>query len=132
MNFAVIKTGGKQYFVKENKILKVEKLAGEVGDQIVFDKVLMLADEAGQKVEIGQPELAGVSVEARIMAQGRDRKIRVVKYKNKTRYHKVYGHRQCFTQVRITKIGGGAVAKKPVEKKAVAKKSAVKKTSVKK
>ena len=123
MTIAVIKTGGKQYKIKENQQLKVEKLAGEVGEKIVFDNVLLVADAEGKNVQIGQPILE-VKIEAEIMEQGKARKVSVVKYKAKTRYHKTQGHRQAFTRVKILKIGAGSLS---VEKKVVAKKQTVKK-----
>ena len=111
MNLAVIKTGGKQYIVKPNDKLKIEKLPEEKGKNFVFDKNLMICDKTTQQargkkaeIKIGDPFVKGAKVEAEILEQGRDKKIRVTKYKSKTRYHKVYGHRQPFTQVKINKI----------------------------
>ena len=101
---AVIATGGKQYIVKPEQILKVEKIEGEVGDILQFDTVLLLSDDEGQTVNIGTPIVEGAKVEAEIIEQGRSKKIRVVKYKPKVRYKKVYGHRQHFTKVKITSI----------------------------
>ncbi|MFA5133985.1 MAG: 50S ribosomal protein L21 [Patescibacteria group bacterium] len=95
---AVIKTGGKQYIVKENDKLKVEKLEGNVGDTIKLEEVL-LADE-----KIGSPLLPGAYVEAKIVRQDKDKKIRVVKFKSKVRYLRTRGHRQPFTELQITKI----------------------------
>lgn len=102
MKFAVIKTGGKQYKVSEKDKLKVEKLNTEEGKNVDFDQVLLVAD--GDKVEIGTPTLKK-RVTAKVLSQGRAKKVRVVKYKPKVRYHKVYGHRQPFTEVQIEKIG---------------------------
>lgn len=101
LKLAVIKTGAKQYKVKEGDKIKVEKLLGEEGDKFEFDNVLLIAD--GNKVELGKPNL-DMKVEATVLRQARARKVRVEKYKNKTRYHKVYGHRQHFTELEITKI----------------------------
>jgi len=101
---AVIKTGGKQYAVKAGDKLKLEKLPAEVGKNFDFDEVLLIADEDGKQIEVGQPVLKGAKVAAEILEQGRNKKIRVVKYKPKTRYHKVYGHHQAFTKVEIKKI----------------------------
>ncbi|PIR93760.1 50S ribosomal protein L21 [Candidatus Falkowbacteria bacterium CG10_big_fil_rev_8_21_14_0_10_39_11] len=122
MSFAVIKTGGKQYKVSEGEQLKIEKIPGEAGDKVSFDQVLLISDATGEKVDLGQPFLDGKTVEAEIIEQARARKINVVKYKAKVRYHKVYGHRQHFTKVRILKIGGAA--------KAAASKPAIEKSSV--
>ena len=131
MAFAVIKTAGKQYLVNDNQFLKLDKKIGEVGETVTFDTILLTADEDGKNVKIGEPVLAGVTVEAEVVRQGHSRTVRVVNYKSKTRQHKVYGHRQPFTQVKITAIGG--VASKPVtEEKAPVKESAEKKTVAKK
>lgn len=104
MTIAVIKTGGKQYKISKDEVLKVEKLKGEKGDKIKFDKVLLLSDEKGAKLQVGQPYLEGKAVEAEILEQGRDKKVDVIKYKRKTRYRRKQGHRQEFTKVKITKI----------------------------
>lgn len=91
--------------VKPGILLTIEKLEGEAGGEIVFDKVLLLADEAGGEVKLGTPYLNGVSVSATIEAQGRSKKIRVVKYKRKVRYKRVHGHRQAFTKVKVKTVG---------------------------
>lgn len=97
--FAVIETGGKQYLVQTGQLLTIEKLPVETGKQIVFDKVLLLAGDNGKNVRIGTPYLDGVSIAATVEAQGRSRKLRVVKFKRKIRYKRVRGHRQHFTKV---------------------------------
>ncbi len=102
--FAVIQTGGKQYLVKEDQILKIEKLPGEKGSEIVFDKVLLLANEEGTEVKVGQPFLANTQVKAEILEQGRSRKVMVIKFKRKTRYKRKRGHRQEYTKIKIMKI----------------------------
>lgn len=99
--FAVIETGGKQYLVKTGDVLKVEKLDAEAGKGVVFEKVLLTADDNGANVKIGNPYLKGVSISADVEAQGRGDKIRVIKFKNKIRYKRVIGHRQAFTKVKI-------------------------------
>jgi large subunit ribosomal protein L21 len=101
MKFAVIKTGGKQYRVTEGQKLNVEKLNTEKDKNIEFDQVLLFAD--GDKVDIGTP-LTKHKVGAKVLEQGKAKKVMVVKYKPKVRYHKAYGHRQPFTQVLIEKI----------------------------
>ncbi|MGB9847732.1 MAG: 50S ribosomal protein L21 [Minisyncoccia bacterium] len=101
---AVIETGGKQYLVKEGEKIKTEKLLGKAGDVIVFDKVLLVADEKGEGVEIGKPYLEKHSVEAEIIKTARSRKIIVFRYHSKTRYRKKKGHRQWYTEVKIKKI----------------------------
>ena len=101
MKFAVIKTGGKQYKVAEKDKLKVEKLKAEKGQTIEFDQVLLYVD--GDKVELGKPALKK-KVTAKVLTQNKAKKVRVEKYKPKVRYHKVYGHRQPYTEVQIEKI----------------------------
>ncbi|HLD31656.1 MAG TPA: 50S ribosomal protein L21 [Patescibacteria group bacterium] len=102
--FAVIETGGKQYLVKADDVVKIEKLPVEAGKTVVFDKVLLIAEEDGSKLELGRPYVAGAKVEAVVEVQGRSRKVRVVKFKRKVRYKRVQGHRQPFTQVKIVKL----------------------------
>ncbi len=97
----VIKTGGKQYLVKAKSKLKVEKIEGAVVSEVIFDQILLQTDEQGDKVEFGTPVLKGAKVKAKILKQGRGRKVEVVKFKRKTRYHKKYGHRQPFTEIEI-------------------------------
>lgn len=100
--FAVIKTGGKQYKVAEGQVLKIEKLEAEEGKEVSFDDVLMVSDEADLK--IGVPKVEGAKVSAKVVKNGRARKIIVFKYRAKKRYKKKAGHRQNFTEVQITKI----------------------------
>ncbi len=102
---AIIETGGKQYTVSENTILKVEKLGKTKGDEVEFDKVLMVKDNEG--VKVGKPFVEGAKVRGRVLREGRDKKIIVFKYKNKVNYHKKTGHRQPFTEVMIEKIEVG-------------------------
>ena len=98
---AVIKVGGKQYYVQENQEIFVEKLDAEAGDTVKFDQVLML------DIKIGSPYLANVTVEGEVIKNGKQKKIRVYKYKSKDRSNrKTQGHRQPYTKVRITKING--------------------------
>ena len=99
---AVIKTGGKQYKVKEGQTLKIEKLAKKEGDKVKFD-TLMTASSDGNDLVLGKPSL-GQKVEGKILEQGKGDKVVVVKYKNKTRYLRTKGHRQLFTKVEITSI----------------------------
>ncbi|MFH1413186.1 MAG: 50S ribosomal protein L21 [bacterium] len=102
MKIAVIKTGGKQYKVKEGQNLKVEKLSKEEGDKVKFD-TLLVSDSKAENIEIGKPSL-GDKVEAKIIEQGKGDKVKVVKYKRKTRYKRTIGHRQPYTKIEITKI----------------------------
>lgn len=100
--FAVIKTGGKQYVVKEGDVLKVEKLEAEQGKAVSFE-VLLMGEADGSVVEIGMPVLSS-QVSAEVVEHGRGAKIEVVKYKAKSRYRRRVGHRQPFTKVKIGKI----------------------------
>lgn len=102
--FAVIETGGKQYLVKEGDVVKVEKINLEPNQELKLEKVLLLAEESGQKVDLGNPYLSGASVLALVQKHGRNKKIRVVKFKRKVRYRKAVGHRQEFSEIKITKI----------------------------
>ena len=98
--FSIIETGGKQYKVKEGDKIKVEKLDGEAGTEVIFDKVLLkVSDE--DNVEIGQPYLKDVKVIGEITNQGRNKKLIVYKYKPKKRERTKKGHRQMFTEVLI-------------------------------
>jgi len=101
--YAVVATGGKQYKVETGDILRVEKLSGDVGAEVAFDQVLMLAD--GDNVQIGQPVVEGASVKGHIVEQGKHKKILVFKYKRRKRYRRKQGHRQQFTAVKIDTIG---------------------------
>jgi len=100
--YAVIKTGGKQYRVEPGGEVKVEKLPGNAGDEITFDKVLMTSD--GDTVNVGKPFLEDARVVGRLTRQGRNRKIIVFKYKKRKGYRKKRGHRQDFSLVKIEEI----------------------------
>lgn len=102
MKIAIIKTGGKQYRVKEGQIIKVEKLAAEAGSTVKFD-TLLVSDEEANNLELGAPSL-GEKVSAEVIKTAKDDKVTVVKYKSKTRYKKTVGHRQLKTAVKITTI----------------------------
>ena len=99
--YAVIKTGGKQYKVSEGDTIKVEKLAGKAGESIEISDVLMVG---GEEVKIGAPLLPNAKVTARIVEQGKDKKILVFKSKRRKGYRKTNGHRQPITRLRITGI----------------------------
>lgn len=102
---AVIETGGKQYLVGLNDLIKTEMIKGKKeGEQVVFDRVLLLENEG--KVQIGTPYLKKAKVTGTIVEQGRSKKVIVFKYKPKTRYKVKRGHRQPFTRVKIEKIEG--------------------------
>ncbi len=98
---AIIKTGGKQYKVAEGDKIRIEKCAGDVGDTMTFDEVLLTGDD--KKVAVGTPHVKAV-VEGKITAQDRHKKVWGIKHKAKKRYNLKYGHRQAFTEVEITKI----------------------------
>ena len=100
--YAVIATGGKQYRVAEGDVLFVEKLAGELDEQVVFSDVLTVVEDGS--VKIGTPYLAGAKVTAKVLKQGKDKKILVYKYKSKANYRRRQCHRQPYTKVSIEKI----------------------------
>ena len=100
--YAVIKTGGKQYKVQEGDTIRVEKLQAEEGGEINLDEVLMLAD--GESISVGTPTVAGASVAANVQSHGRGEKIKVVKLKRRKHHHKQMGHRQAYTELKITGI----------------------------
>jgi large subunit ribosomal protein L21 len=102
--YAVIKTGGKQYKVATGESLKIESLTAEVGQTVSFDEVLMIAD--GDKLNVGAPLVVGGKVSAEVVAHGRGDKIRIIKHRRRKHYHKEQGHRQNFTEVKITGIVG--------------------------
>ena len=98
--YAIIATGGKQYKVSEGDIIRVEKLAAEAGETVTIEDVLAVSDGS---LKVGK-DVKGASVSAKVMLQGRAKKVLVYKYKPKTGYHKKNGHRQAFTQLKIEKI----------------------------
>ncbi|MFA5933711.1 MAG: 50S ribosomal protein L21 [Candidatus Paceibacterota bacterium] len=104
MEFAVIKTGGKQYKVSVGEVITIEKLPGAhvVGDKITFESVLLV--DNGKDTTIGTPYIKGAKVEATFQAEGRAKTVMVMKYKAKSRYLKKNGHRQPFAKVKITAI----------------------------
>ncbi len=103
--FAVIKTGGKQYTVRKDDVLEIEKLEGGAGDKVTFDEVLLVGGEGAPKV--GAPLLAGASVAAEVVDQTRGPKIIVFKKKRRQNYRRKKGHRQDLTKVKITNIAAG-------------------------
>lgn len=104
MEFAIIQTGGKQYNVKKGDVISIEKLAGEhkEGDKVIFDKVLLW--DNGKDTTIGTPTIAKASVKGTITEIGRDEKIIVTHYKQKSRYWKRNGHRQHYFKVKIDEL----------------------------
>ncbi len=102
--YAVIETGGKQYRVQEGDVVFIEKVAGNEGESLSFDKVLLVSN--GEEVNVGKPYVNGVSVTGNIVEQGKAKKIIVYKFKRKKDYRKKQGHRQPYTKVKIEKING--------------------------
>lgn len=102
MNIAIIETGGKQLLVKKGEKIQVEKLTGDVGSEVSFDKVLFTSD--GKDFQLGKPYLSEIKVEGKVLKQGKSKKIHVLKYKAKSKYRRKIGHRQQFTEVEITKM----------------------------
>lgn len=104
--YAVIRSGGKQYRVAENTVLRIERLPGEAGDSVEFGEVLMVGD--GDKVAVGAPTVDGAKVEASIVDQVRGPKIIVFKKKRRKNHRRRNGHRQDLTLVKVTGISGAA------------------------
>ena len=102
--FAVMKTGGKQYIVREGDLLSLEKLEGGAGDTLTFSEVLLVTDDTGENVTVGTPLVVGAKVEGKLVEQGKGKKIFVIKYKPKVHYRRKRGHRQLHTKVKIEKI----------------------------
>ena len=102
--YAVIESGGKQHRVEEGEVLKLEKLEVATGEAIEFARVLMVG--AGENVKIGAPLVEGGKVTAEVISQGRHEKIRIVKFNRRKHYRNETGHRQWFTEVKITGIQG--------------------------
>ena len=101
--FAILKTGGKQYKVKENDVISVEKLPNKEGESINLKEILLISDE--KKTKLGTPLLKGVSVTAKVLEQKKEKKILVFKKKRRKNYKKKIGHRQNITVLKILKIG---------------------------
>ena len=99
---AVFVTGGKQYRAAEGDILRVEKLAVDEGESIDFDQVLVVSD--GESVKIGEPYIAGGKVTATVQAQGRGKKVKIIKFRRRKHHRKQMGHRQAYTELKITGI----------------------------
>jgi large subunit ribosomal protein L21 len=104
MKFAVIKTGGKQYIVKEGDKLKVEKLPEGKGAEVVFDEVLL--SDNGRETVVGKPLVAGAKVTAKVISHGRGPKIKIFKMRRRKQYQKHQGHRQNYTEIQISNIAG--------------------------
>jgi large subunit ribosomal protein L21 len=102
--YAVIKTGGKQYKVAPGEKLKVEQIPADVGAEVVLDQVLLIGE--GDSVRLGQPTVAGATVKATVVAQGRGDKVRIFKMRRRKNYHRTQGHRQGYTELKIDSIVG--------------------------
>ena len=100
--FAVFQSGGKQHRVTEGDVVRLELLNSEPGKEVVFDKVLMVAD--GEEVNVGAPFLDGGAVKAEVLKSERDKKISILKFRRRKNYMRRQGHRQWFTEVKITSI----------------------------
>ena len=100
--YAVIKTGGKQYRVSEGETLKIEKIELEPGKKVTFNEVLMIAD--GDNVQVGSPLVEKASVEAKVISQGKGKKVNILKFRRRKNSMKRQGHRQLFTEIQIGKI----------------------------
>ena len=102
--YAVFRTGGKQYRASKGERVRVERLEAAVGDSVEFDQVLMVGE--GANIKVGAPLVAGGKVAGKVVSQGRDEKIIVVKFRRRKHYRRTQGHRQPFTEVEITSING--------------------------
>ena len=122
--YAVFKTGGKQYRAAQGEKIKLEKLESKSGKKVVFEEVLLVGE--GSEINVGTPYLADATVEAKILSEGKDKKIEVIKFKRRKNYRRNFGHRQCYTLVEITAI------KLQKKKTTTAKKTTTKKTATKK
>ncbi len=107
MLYAVFRTGGKQYRVSEGDHIRIEKLHGDVGAEVVFSEVLMIG---GERPVIGHPLVNGAKVVGKIVDQDKDKKIIVFKFRRRKNYRRKYGHRQPFTEVVVTRLQSGASA----------------------
>lgn len=100
--YAIVATGGKQYRVKEGEKLRIEKLSAEAGDTVELDKVLMVGE--GDVIKVGAPYLEGAKVTAKVAANGRADKVKIIKFRRRKHHRKQMGHRQAFTEIEITGI----------------------------
>ena len=141
--YAVFRSGGKQYRASKGEVLKLEKLDADEGASVKFDEVLLVGE--GSNIKVGSPLLSGSTVSAKVLRQGKSKKVSVVKFRRRKNYLRQHTHRQFFTEVEITGISGAGKAaalkedtpkqpatKKPAAKKAAAKKPAAKKAAAKK
>ena len=137
--YAVFRSGGKQYRASKGEVLRLEKLDADEGAEVSFDEVLLVGD--GKDIKVGSPLLSGTSVSAKVLKQGKTKKVSVVKFRRRQNYLRQHTHRQFFTEVEITDISSGKAApkkaaekaeEKPAEAKPAPKKKAAKKPAAKK
>ena len=135
--YAVFRSGGKQYRAAKGDVLRLEKIEADEGASVQFDDVLLIGE--GSDIKVGNPLLAGSSVSAKVLRQGKSKKVPVVKFKRRQNYLRQGSHRQFFTEVEITAISASGAKKaaaadadKPAAKKAATKKKAAKKPAAKK
>jgi len=129
--YAVFRTGGKQYRATEGDVLRLEKIDAEEGASVDFDDVLLIGE--GSDIKVGNPVIAGGSVSAKVLRQGKSRKVPVVKFKRRQNYLRQGTHRQFFTEVEITGIkASGARKAAPKKDEAAVEKAAPKKVATKK
>ena len=135
--YAVFRSGGKQYRASQGERLRVEKLDADEGSNVSFDEVLLVGE--GTDVQVGRPLLDGTAVTAKVLQQGKSRKVPVVKFRRRQNYLRQGSHRQFFTEVEILAIGAAGDAPKsegaadrPAAKKAATKKASTKKAATKK
>jgi large subunit ribosomal protein L21 len=126
--YAVFRSGGKQYRAAKGDVLRLEKIDGDEGAAVSFDEVLLVGE--GSDIKVGSPTLSGSTVSAKVVKQGKSKKVPVVKFKRRKNYLRQGSHRQFFTEVEITAITGGS-AKKAAPKKDAAEEAAPKKAAAK-
>lgn len=113
--YAIIESGGKQHRVTEGEVLRLEKIDAAAGETVTFDKILMVG--SGSDVKIGAPYVEGSSVSAEVVEQGRAKKVHIIKFRRRKHHQKRTGHRQYFTEVKITGIQAAAKKKAAPKKK---------------
>jgi large subunit ribosomal protein L21 len=128
--YAVFRSGGKQYRAAKGDVLRLEKIDGDEGATVQFDDVLLVGE--GSDIKVGSPTLDGSSVSAKVLRQGKSRKVPVVKFKRRQNYLRQGSHRQFFTEVEITDIKGAGAKKAAPKKEEAAEKPAAKKVAKKK
>jgi len=127
--YAVFRSGGKQYRAVKGDVLRLEKIAGDEGATVKFDEVLLVGE--GTDIKVGSPTLSGSTVSAKVLQQGKSRKVSVVKFKRRKNYLRQGSHRQFFTEVEITDITGGSAKKAAAPKKDAAAEAPAEKAAAK-